>query len=68
MHIFEYVGKLFLALYLIFVGLEGVGISFPFVTPVVVGVLALITGIVFLVKVIQCWGHCCGTCDKSDKS
>lgn len=64
MHIVKLLAVLFLGLYLILVGLGGLGVNLGFVTPGLLGFLALAAGVLFLVKGIL--GYCCGckSCDK----
>ena len=63
MHIVKLLSLVFLAVYLIVVGFAGIGVPLTFVPPVVVGFLALVSGILFLV-----WGVksccCCDSCEK----
>lgn len=59
---FNFLAKLFLAIYLVLVGLVGVGVHLPAVTPVVAGVFALVAGVLIFIKVVKCWGHC-DSCD-----
>jgi hypothetical protein len=63
MHMLKPISMIFLALYLIFVGLTGVGVHLPVVTPAVVSVFALVAGVLFLVGVVKCWGSC-ESCEK----
>jgi len=63
MHIVKLLSIVFLALYLIIVGLVGVGVSLTFIPPAVVAFFALASGVLFLV-----WGVksccCCDSCEK----
>lgn len=62
MHMVKTLSKLFLGLYLVFVGLVGVGVNLSFVTPGVLGFLALVAGVLFIVRGVKCWGHCDHCC------
>lgn len=65
MNVVKLLSVLFLALYLIVVGLAGVGVHVAFVPPVLVGFFALASGVLFLVWGVKTYSGCCGTCDKS---
>lgn len=63
MHMLKLLSFLFLALYFVIVGLEGLGVSLAFVHPGVLGFIALVAGVLFLVRAVKAY-TCCKTCDK----
>ncbi len=64
MMVLKVLGFVFLAVYLILVGLIGVaGPSLAFIPPVVIHLLAIVSGVLILVAV----GKCCCSCDKCQK-
>ena len=62
MHIVKFLSFLFLAVYLVVVGLGGLGVPLTFVTPGVLGFIALVAGVLFFYRAVKCYG-CCKTCD-----
>lgn len=62
MHIVKFLSFLFLALYLVVVGLEGLGVHLGFVHPGVLGFIALVAGVLFFYRAIKNW-CCCKSCD-----
>ena len=64
MHIVKLIAVVFLAVYLIVVGLEGLGVHLAFVHPGVLGFIALVAGVLFLYKGIVCYSAGCKSCDK----
>lgn len=64
MHIVKLIGVIFLAVYLIVVGLVGLGVNVAFVPPAVLGIIALVAGVLMLVCAITCC--CCkDACEKT---
>lgn len=63
MYIVKLISLLFLAVYLIIVGLHGMGVALAFIPATVVGFLAFVAGVLFLV-----WGikSCCCSCSCSE--
>lgn len=59
MKIVKFLGALLLAVYLILVGIVGLGVTFA-AAPVIIHLSALISGILILVALWLC--HSCGTC------
>lgn len=59
MHIVKLLGIFFLALYLIVVGLVGLGFSLAFVPPGLVAFFALAAGVLFFVLGVKCCCSCC---------
>lgn len=62
MYVVKLLSFLFLGLYLLVVGLQGLGVALGFVTPGVVGFLALVAGVLFLVRGVK--RYFCESCDK----
>jgi NhaP-type Na+/H+ or K+/H+ antiporter len=64
MNVVKLLSFLFLALYFIVVGLQGLGVNLAFVHPGVLGFIALVAGLLFLYRGVKC--YCCGckSCDK----
>ena len=61
MHIVKFLSFLFLAVYLVLVGLAGLGVNVGFVHPGVLGFIALVAGVLFFYRAIKHWG--CKSCD-----
>lgn len=63
MYLVKPLSLIFLAVYLLVVGLEGFGFHLGFFTPGVLGFFAVVAGVLFLVRGVKC---CCGcrSCDK----
>lgn len=53
---------LLLGLYLVVVGLEGVGVHMGFVHPAVLGFIALVAGVLLIVKAVKCFFYECKEC------
>lgn len=62
MHMLKLLSFLFLALYLLIVGLEGLGVHLAFVHPGVLGFIATVAGLLFLVRGVKAY-CCCNSCD-----
>lgn len=70
MYLIKPLSLVFLAVYLLVVGLTGFGVNLGFVTPGVLGFFAVVAGVLFLVRAVKCF-TCCKTCDRppyDDKS
>jgi len=67
MHVVKLIGLLFLAVYLVVVGLEGMGVHLAFVHPGFLGFIAFVAGVLFFVKAVACYSYGCKSCDKTDK-
>lgn len=63
----KFLGFIFLALFLVVTGVVGLfGVVHPFV-PTLLSILALVSGVLFLVCVAGCFsGHCCGVDKRGD--
>lgn len=57
MYIVKLLGLLLLGLYLVVVGLEGLGVHLAFVHPGILGFIALVAGVLFIIKAIK--GYIC---------
>jgi len=70
MYIVKLLALVFLGLYLVVVGLEGLGVHLAFVHPGVLGFIAFVAGVLFLVKGVKTYACGCKHCDKPpyDKS
>lgn len=67
MHIVKLLSLIFLGLYLLVVGLNAVGFPLAFVHPGLLGLFALVAGVLFLVRGVKaCWGEC-RSCDRHEK-
>lgn len=64
MHLVKLLSFIFLAVYLVVVGLTGLGVNLAFVTPGLLGFIALVAGVLFFVRGVK--GFCCEckSCDK----
>lgn len=65
MYIVKLLSLLLLGLYLVVVGLEGVGVHLGFVSPGVLSFLALVAGVLLVVRAVK--GYCCNGCKSCDK-
>lgn len=63
MPIVKLLSFVFLALYLVVVGLEGLGVTLAFIHPGLLGFFALVAGILFFYRGIESY-CCCKSCDK----
>lgn len=65
MYVVKALSFLFLGLYLLVVGLQALGVVLGFVTPSVLGFLALVAGVLFLVRGVKNYFHECKSCDRT---
>lgn len=66
MHIVKLLSLLFLSLYLVVMGLQGMGMNLGFVPGAVTNFFALAAGVLFFVRAVKC---CCwndGSCHHKD--
>ena len=64
MHVVKVLAVFFLAVYLVVVGLQGMGATLAFVHPGVIGFIAFVAGVLFFVKGVKLCCHGCTSCDK----
>lgn len=64
MHIVKLLSFIFLALYLVVVGLAGLGVNLAFLSPAVLGFFALAAGVLFFVRGVKSYCCCHKSCDK----
>lgn len=66
MYMVKLLSLLVLGVYFVLVGLQGVGVVLGFVTPGVLGFLALVGGVLLIVRAVKAYtcGCCKSSCDK----
>jgi hypothetical protein len=67
MHIIKLISFIFLGLYLLVVGLNGIGATVAFVHPGLLGFFALVAGVFFLIRAGKCCCNECKSCDRHEK-
>jgi hypothetical protein len=64
MYIVKLLSLFFLGAYLVLVGLQGLGFVTGVVHPGVVGFLALVAGVLFIIKGVKCCTGECKSCER----